>query len=153
MINDVKIPLSLKIVAYLFLLGGIWAAVEIVAKLARGIIFINLGILSIPICWGLLNRRNGWRICGLVFIWIGLIGIPIIFLLSLFASGQGHFEVFGMRVGRLPVWVISVVCVPIFLLALWEYHVLVRPSVKALFKPPLNGQSPYQRGEKSGMIL
>ena len=135
MTNDVKLPLSLKIVACLFLITGIYSVVDIILGIAQRGIYINFGVLGIPIFWGLLNRRSGWRICGLVLIWFGLIVIPIVFIASLLGNEPAYFEVFRIRISRIPRWVASVVCVPFFLLVLWEYRVLVRPDIKALFKP------------------
>ena len=135
MTNDVRLPLSLKIVAWLFLITGIFSAIDIILAIAQKSISINFGILGIPIFWGLLNRRSGWRICGLVLIWFVLIVIPIVFIASLLGNEPAYFEVFRIRISRIPRWVASVVCVPFFLLVLWEYRVLVRPDIKALFKP------------------
>ena len=135
MSDDMKIPRSVKIVAYLFLFGGICSVIDIIVALTRGLIYLNLGVLGIPIFFGLLNRRNGWRVCAMVFLWIGFIVIPIVFLMGLVGDVPGYFEVFRIKVARIPSWVTSVASIPIFFLILWQYRVLMRPEIKALFKP------------------
>jgi len=50
-------PRALKIVAALFVLSGVLAAVEVLVLLARGHVSLNLGILCIFVGYGLLRLR------------------------------------------------------------------------------------------------
>ena len=95
-----NIPVSLKIVAILFILGGINSVIEIIVAIANSRININFGVLGLFIGPGLLALRPGWRTCALVFIWIALIFIPIFSVLVLFHSGPPDFDVFGQKVGH-----------------------------------------------------
>ena len=95
-----NIPVSLKIVAILFILGGVHSVIEIIISIAYSRININFGILGLFIGPGLLALRPGWRTCALVFIWIALIFIPIFSVLVLFHSGPLDFNVFGQKVGN-----------------------------------------------------
>ncbi|MHC4476397.1 MAG: hypothetical protein ACYTEL_12165 [Planctomycetota bacterium] len=127
------LPGSLNVVAGLFIIGGIFAVIEMVIALTQNRISINFGVLGLFIGPGLLKLRPGWRTCALVFIWIGLVALPIIFLLGLSGMGPGYFNVFGVPLARIPGWWVSIGVIPFFLVVLWEYKVLTRPDIKALF--------------------
>ena len=126
-------PISLKVVAVLFILGGISAVIEVVVSLMNGHININLGVLGIFIGLGLLRFRQGWRTCALVFTWIGLIACPIIGLLFLGHSGPLDFNVFGQKTGHAPKELGLAMVLVFFLYSIWQYHVLTRSDVRALF--------------------
>ena len=128
-----RIPVSLTIVAILFILGGVSAVIEVALALMQGRININFGLLGLFIGPGLLALRPGWRICALVFTWIALIAIPIVAIIMLAYSGPFHWTVFGQRIGRAPKAAGIVVVIGVFSLALWQYHVLMRADVRALF--------------------
>ena len=120
--NNVKIPLSLKVVAILFILAGISAVIEIVAALAHGRISINFGVLCLFVGPGLVALKRGWRTCALVLVWIGMIGIPVITMLMFGRSGPLDLKVFGQKVGHISLWPALVIAVVLFLLTLWQYH-------------------------------
>ena len=128
-----SIPQALAIVAILFLLGGIFSAIETLGKLASGSLYINFGILSIPAYFGLHRFSSGWRIYALISIWLGLILFPIFFIYGFFASTPATVNFDGIPVGHIaPVW-LSLISVPLFFLELWQYRVLTRPDIRALF--------------------
>jgi len=131
--EDKRIPASLKVVAGLFILGGVCAAIEVVVSLMHGHVSINLGILGIFIGPGLLRLSRGWRTCALVFLWIALIGIPIIAILMTGHSGPLNLKVFGQTVGHAPKALGLMIAVASFLLALWQYRVLTKLQVRQLF--------------------
>jgi hypothetical protein len=133
MSEDRQLPVSLKVVAVLFILSGINAIIEIIVALANGTININFGVLGIFIGIGIFRLRRGWRTCGLVFLWIALIAIPILTVLMFSVSGQLDFNVFGQKAGYIRKELAFVIMAFIFLLCLWQYRVLVRPDVRQLF--------------------
>ena len=128
-----QIPASLKAVAILFILGGIFAVIEVLVSLARSHININFGVLGLFIGPGLLALKPGWRTCALVFLWIAMIGIPIIAVLMLGHSGPLDFKIFGEEVGHASKEFSLAVAVILFLLSFWQYRVLTRPDVRRLF--------------------
>ena len=128
-----KAPTSLKVVAVLFIVGGILAVIEMLVALTQRRISINFGVLGLFIGPGLLKFSRGWRTCGLVLLWIGLVGFPIIFLIGLTGSVPAHFTVFHVKMARIRSWWVSVGVIPFFLLVLWQYRVLTRPDVRRLF--------------------
>jgi len=127
------IPTSLVIVAVLFILGGVCAAIEVVLSLMHDHLNINFGVVGIFIGWGLLRRRRGWRTCALVFVWIAMIGVAIGFVLLAVAREPQDLEVFGRPAGHIPKEIALVVMVIIFIISLWQYCVLTRSDVKRLF--------------------
>ena len=131
-----QIPTSLKVVAILFIIGGVFAAIEVLVSFVNGRININFGVLGLFIGPGLLALRPGWRTCGLVFIWIALIGMPIAAILMLAQPNSLRFGLFGLDVGHAPLVVGLAVAAGTFALAFWQYRVLTRPDVRRLFGLP-----------------
>lgn len=132
------IPLSLKIVAVLFIISGIFSVIEVVVALMHGGININFGVLCLFVGPGLLRLHRGWRTCALVFLWLGLIVAPIVFVLGLSGKVPAYFSVFGVNIARIPGWWASVAAIPFFLLMLWQYRVLTRPDIRRLFGLPIS---------------
>jgi hypothetical protein len=128
-----KIPTALKVVAVLFILGGVSAIVDMLIQLTDGTLKINFGVLGLFIGPGLLRLRPGWRTCGLVMLWIGMILLPIFTVAILFIGVPGSIDVFGFPIGTAPAVVVSAWTALFFALAVWEYRVLTRPDVRALF--------------------
>jgi len=126
-------PSSLKIVAVLFIFGGVCSAIEVVVSLMHSHININFGLLGLFIGPGLLRFSRGWRTCALVFLWIAMIGIPIIALLFMASQGPLDFKVFGQKVGHISKELGLAIAVIMFLLSFWQYLVLTRPDVRTLF--------------------
>ena len=126
-------PTALKVVAGLFILGGICAVIEMIVGLFHSRLTINFGVLGLFIGPGLLRFSRGWRICALVFLWLPLIGLPIFVLLLLARFRPLDFDVFGVKVGEVSPVVGLVTATLFFLLALWEYRVPTRPDVRRLF--------------------
>ena len=133
MSGSAKIPTALRVVAYIHLIVGILSVIGFIVPLFHGTISPQFGILYIPIFFGLINLRNGWRVCAMVFLWFGLVTLPILFFLALLGVLPTYFEVFGTKSARVPGWIGAVATVPFFVLVLWQYRVLVRPNVRRLF--------------------
>jgi hypothetical protein len=130
------IPKALRVVAVIHLVGGLMSVARIVVQLTQGTIGLDLGVLGIPIYFGLMRLSSGWRSCALVFIWLGILLTPIIFVIGLKSGLPGQLHIFGVPVGSIsPIW-ISVASVLWFLLNLWQYRVLTRDDIKRLFVPP-----------------
>ena len=132
--SDQPIPTSLKVVAWLFILGGICSAIEVIVSLIHAHVNINFGVLGLFIGPGLLRLRPGWRTCALVFLWIAMIGLPIITLLMFVHSGPLDVKLFGQKVGHASKELGVAIAVAIFLLAVWEYRVLTRAHIRRLFR-------------------
>ena len=127
------VPVSLKVVAWLFIIGGIFAAIEIVVSLMNGRINLNFGVLGLLIGPGLLGLKPGWRTCALVFIWIALILLPIVIVLMMSVSGPLDVSVFGQKVSHCGKAIGLLVGIVMFAVTFWEYRVLTRHEVRQLF--------------------
>ena len=125
------IPQSLQIVAWLFIIGGISSAIEMVSALFAHRISINFGVLTIFIGYGLLRfnpRSLSW---ALFFIWLGLILTPIVAIVFLFTPG--NLTLFGVKSGSAPPGLGFVLCVAAFALIYWQYRVLTNREIRELF--------------------
>lgn len=131
--SNKPIPLSLKIVAGLFILNGISAAIEVVVALMHGHININFGVLGLFIGPGLLRYSRGWRTCALVLLWIAMIGFPIISFVFLSHSGPLDLNVFGQKIGHASKELGLAMAAILFALSLWPYYVLTRPDIRERF--------------------
>lgn len=131
--EEQHIPLSLRIVAILFILAGVHSVIQVIVDLIHSKVSINLGVLGLFIGPGLLALRPGWRTCALVFIWIAMIGIPISTVLMLSSSAPLTVSVFGQKLGHAPRELGIVAALAFFSLSVWQYRVLTEPSVRKLF--------------------
>ena len=131
-----RMPASLVVVAALFLIGGISAVIEVIVSLTRDHLSINFGVLGLFIGFGLLRLSPGWRTCGLFLLWITMIGTPLLGMLMLASPGQLRLTVFGQQAGEAPMELGLLLLLVLFLLALWQYRVLTRRDVRALFMDP-----------------
>lgn len=134
--SEKPLPGGLKVVAGLFILGGVCAAVEVLVSLANGQVNINLGVLGIFIGSGLLRLSRGWRTCALVFLWIALIALPIFAFIAIVRSGPLDLKIFGQNVGHAPKEVGLAIAAALFLLTVWQYRVLTSPGIRDLFGLP-----------------
>ena len=131
--DDRQIPASLKVVAILFIIGGILSVIDCLGSFLHGHININFGVLGLFIGPGLLALRRGWRTCGLVFLWIAMIGVPLFTVLMLGHSGPLDFKVFGQKVGHASKELGLIFAIIMWALAVWQYRVLTRLDVRRLF--------------------
>ena len=127
-----QLPVALKVVAVLFIVGGIIAVIDVLGALGHSHLNITLGVLGLFIAPGILALRPGWRTCALVFLWIAVIGIPIAVVFMLGHSGPLNFRAFGQTVGHTSKEPCFAIAAVLFLLALWQYRVLTRPDVRTL---------------------
>lgn len=131
--QKIRRPISLTVVAILFVIGGIDAAIDVIISAMNSFFKIHFGVLGIFIGAGLLNLRPGWRTCALVFGWIGLILTPIVGVIFAIGGGPLDLTFFGQKIGECPVIIGIGACLLAFLLLIWIYSVLTRPDVRELF--------------------
>src|SRR6185436_1302313 len=94
---------------------------------------LNFGVLQIPIGFGLLRLRRGWRTCALVFLWMGMILVPVFCLGVLTMPGMPVYKFLGQPIGAGPQPPALILAIGLFILMVWEYRVLTRESVRRLF--------------------
>lgn len=134
-----QVPVALRVVAILFLIGGLGSAVDVVMALYKGELYLNPGVLGIPTYFGLRAFSPGWRTWALVSLWLGLIGASVAFVVGLLGGLPAKFDLFGWRIAELPPYSMSIVAVATSALLLWQYRVLTRPDIRRLFEV----QAPY----------
>jgi hypothetical protein len=128
-----RIPIQLKLVAWIFILAGISAAIEILIDASNGRMNLNFGVLGVPIGIGLLRLRTGWRTLALVFLVIALAFIPVLSVLALSTPGNLSFNIFGQKVAALSPPLFFTLLAVFFVFTFWQFRVLVRPDVRAMF--------------------
>jgi len=135
--NRKRAPMSLKIIAVVFFLSGAWALFDFLSHLGSNNNYIfNLGILGMPIAWGLMNYRAGWRTCALVFLWFAFIVLAVFPLFILLSPPESIFVFWNGKRIEPTMNVRLIACslvIPFFLLTFWMYRVLTGPDVRALF--------------------
>jgi hypothetical protein len=128
-----RIPIQLKLVAWIFILSGISAAIEIFIDASNGRTNFNFGILGVFTGVGLLRLRRGWRTLALISLVIALASIPIVSLLALSTPGNFSFNLFGQKVVAVSPPLFFIILVVVFVFTFWQFRVLVRPDIRAMF--------------------
>jgi hypothetical protein len=92
-----------------------------------------MSIIGIPAAFGLRRFSRGWRIYALAWTWLGMIAFPILFVVGFITSRQIDFNIFDVTSRHLsPIW-LSITCLLMFLLNIWQYRVLTRRDIIVLF--------------------
>ncbi len=125
------IPQPLKIVAWVFIFGGICAAIQVVVLLLAGHININLGVLGIFIGHGLLRLNPRALTWAIIFTWFSLILTLVFIVISLFTLG--NLEIFGLTLGKVSPAFSFIFGVAVFALVYWQYTVLTKRQIRQLF--------------------
>lgn len=123
-------PRSLKIVAVLFILGGITSIIDVIVALSQGALNLNFGVLGLFVGIGLLRFSRGWRTCALVLLWIS---VPLIALFFLFGAEAVNYTIFWQNMGQGSRAIAVALAAVVFAVVLWQYRVLTRPDIRKLF--------------------
>jgi hypothetical protein len=127
-------PSALRIVAWLFIASGVWALVGIIGSLLIEVrIQIDIDLLGLWVGPGLLHREARYRTWALRLLVIGFFLTPVAGLLLFFQPRSVSVLVFGKRVGIVPLPVALGTLAVMLVISVWEYWVLTRPAVRALF--------------------
>lgn len=129
------LPTALKTVAALFMLGGLVFALQVAILLqAKRPLDLNVvGLLGLIVGPGLLLRSRFMRLAAVLLTWVPLILMPVFAVLLLMPDAL---------LDRLPVLplieglsrpIVLVFYLAVFLVALWQFRVLVRPDVRSAF--------------------
>jgi len=115
------------------LISGVSELVKIIISISRPHgLYLSLGILGIPICFGLLRHSGWWRSVSLFMIWIALIVSPIIYFIGVFAAPITYFEVLWMQF-NVPRVLFVLLAALSYALIVWQYRVLTEDSIARLF--------------------
>jgi hypothetical protein len=149
------LPGRLRVVAWLFIIGGLLCVGDMIYGLARGRAMINISVIGVFIGRGLLQLRSNWRTCAVVFLWVGMLAGAAIVAAPFITDepltmhlGVRGWELEGDR-ARL---VGLAVGFPLFCVSLWQKTVLRRPEIRALFDnqadPPREPEPPPPTGPR-----
>jgi len=127
------LPRDLRIVAFIFLLGGIDSALSMIIGAMTNHPRLEFGVISIFAFFGLLRLSNGWRIYALVMTWLAIIFFPVLAIVAL-TTNHFTFSIFNVPVTQIPTFAGILLAIFFLLLALWQLKVLTRPDVEALFQ-------------------
>jgi hypothetical protein len=136
-------PACVVVIAIFFICMGAWSIWTIIASLACSRLYLNFGVLMLPVGIGLLNLKPWARCCAMVSVVITYViaGIgAIIFLAAIASSGQAHVTWNGREaVGPERGW--AAICCATMLFALttwniWMHRALTRPRVMTAFGLP-----------------
>ncbi len=130
---SVQIPVSLQAVAYLSIIGGVLAAVDVLIGLTQQRVSLNFGVLGVPGGLGLLRLSRGWWRCEQATTALGLVFLAIGAIMWLNAPGPLTFNFLGVPVGYLPKWTGIVPIGTAAALLSWALWALSRPPVGEIF--------------------
>jgi hypothetical protein len=125
---------GVTLVALLFLLEGCIAVTAMALRLSQGFLRIDLNVLGIPICFGLMRSSRGWRTLALITLWGGMLAGPVVAIASVVGRSPWHVSILGIRIGDTSASTVYAVAVLSFLLDLWQYRTLTRDHVRAAFR-------------------
>jgi hypothetical protein len=129
------IPTDLRIVAVLQLLGGFSALLHMVVALPDGRLTLDFGVFGIGAYLGLLRLDPKWRTWTVVVTGLGCVAAVLIPIVGMATGMPAHWSLFGIPVGDVSWTWIGVAATPLFFLCLWQYRVVTRPEIRALFTP------------------
>ncbi len=134
---------ALKVVAWLFIGGGVLDFAGTVYSLCAGHFHVDFGFLTVLVGIGLLSRWPSCLTIALVLTWGMLLFLPLLSVYALLGSEPLGIHLFNIRLPAISR--AALICVGIlgFALTLWQRHVLTRPEVSLLFcrshaEPPLS---------------
>ena len=135
--DAVSIPLSLRAVAYLFILGGLGSLAALVISVLTLRPTLDFGFLGIFVGMGLLKLRPVWRTCALIFSSLSLIG-GLIFVVLIALNVEGSLALLGRNIDvsweEPMIRTISLIGLGLLsLIPIWQLRVLTRANVRALF--------------------
>ena len=123
-------PIELTVVALTFLVYGIWSCL----RFFFGGFGTSIGILGIPIYFGLLGYNNIWRICALIFAWATLLVTPMVaFFIAFHRIIEKIIDYDAYHMGVLQTILYTVFYIIGFAVAFMQYKVLTSNDVRPLF--------------------
>lgn len=127
-------PSPLQVVAWLFFASGLSAAVSIAgALLFEGRINLDINVIGLWICPGLLRYEARYRAWAMRLLILDFCTLPIAMLLVLLQTRPIEMKVFGRSAGTVSPSIVLAILAVISAGAVWQYWVLSRAHVRALF--------------------
>ena len=143
--DEHDLPSPLRVVAWLFIVVGVYAIGESILAMTNNPFDFDLGMLFPLVGYGLLQRKALARTCALAIAWIYAVGIPVAALVSGVLWWQGKGTVRVEMLGPDALWnavgatttaaaIVSVAAaISAILLATWTIRMLQREDIRRLF--------------------
>ena len=131
--TDIPNPISLNIVAAIFLFFGVVSVLLMVESLVRGTFYFNIGFMCLPVAWGLSRRRPVWRMLAMIVITIGMVSVWIVGALVLLGHESLALRWRGETFLETSKWAGVLVLGGMFVALFWMYRILIRRDIKQLF--------------------
>jgi hypothetical protein len=133
--KQTNIPTDLRIVAFLFIIEGILAIIDMIVGIAHERFSVNFGFIAIFIGRGLLKFNVSWRKIATMGLWIWNIAGPLVALYFLFFNSGDAVRIqflgyFASNITRIE---LLVVMATTSVLSIWSTYVLYRKPIKELF--------------------
>ena len=127
------IPVSLQVVAALFILSGIWALLQMLLIHSLDNILLDLTLLGLVIGPGLLRRSWYWQPVAVVWLLLELAGA--VWAVAPIARAPGPFDVWilSQNLGQISKAFALTLVAGALLLFAWQFWVLLRPDVRRIF--------------------
>ena len=122
-------PVSLTVVAWLFILLGGLSVVDAVIRAVDGTLSFNTGVLALPGWIGLLSVRRGWRTFCLCVLVLGVLGSLFLAATAVVAPEKIQFFWLASPSPGL----VFIAALVLMLIQVWAYRVLTRKDICALF--------------------
>lgn len=140
--QDAEHPWALTAVAAIFLVGGLTATWDFGSSGGlgsigggRGNLYLNFGILALPVGIGLLRRRPGWRTVALVFTGLNAVGVLAAAVASIVGVGQFTLRISGRdNVPLSESWHGSLALGFLAAVFGWMMYILLRPDTRKRFQ-------------------
>ena len=124
------LPWDLRLVAYLYLLGGLAAVIHMLVAAVAGRPLLNAAVVFLPVGLGLLRLRRAWRRRAIVItVAMPLVGLAMTgYLYMLNGRSMVKWVGFGQGIAAG-----VVTCVVLLALLIWMVRVLSSARTRALF--------------------
>ena len=133
MTERMLIPVALRVLAWLFVITGVWAIADTIVGAFNHRYILNFGVLGLIIGIGLLRLAPAARAWALVLSYFTLVSAAAVAVFVVLAPGEGEFSVFGKSFGEAPRSAGVALAVVAILVALWQIRVLTKGEVRELF--------------------
>lgn len=131
---DMKIPSSLKIVAWMFILTGLHGLISMLISLNTNHIKLSIDALKLYIGIRLFMRSKFNRKAAIFFVCLDFILIPIALVILINTrQSQMDFRLFGYTFGKIPTAGTFLLVIIMLLLNVWQYKVLYSKKTMRFF--------------------
>jgi hypothetical protein len=144
------LPAAVVVIGWVYIGLGLLTAFETGRGIVQDRLNVDVGaVLAVFIGRGLLRRSETSRLWAVFIAWTVMIGAGLLAVFGVVAPRSGELELFGERIDGPPILLRGVAlaaATAFFLVSYWQYRVINRAEVKALFEDrAMRGDAPTGR--------